>query len=334
MSEIFSALKKAEAVLLLVVGILFALIALVVCYDTRKVDRIPRTSYEYAFLSNNKQGDTQKLSSTLPAEDSSLVSYGLELISHTSKYLGPNGNVASLSNGMNCQNCHLDAGTKLFAANYNAVASTYPKFRHRSGTVEDIARRINDCFQRSLNGQPLAISGREMRAIVAYIRWVGRDVKKGEKPTGTGLLKLPFLNRAADTVRGKQLYARHCSNCHGTQGQGMMADNALEWKYPPLWGAHSYNTGAGLYRISNLAGFIKANMPYGATYQKPLVTDDDAWDIAAFVNSMPRPYKHFPGDWPDVRQKPFDHPFGPYDDKFSEAIHKYGPFEKIIAAKK
>jgi thiosulfate dehydrogenase len=34
-----------------------------------------------------------------------------DLISHY-KYLGPNGSVKKISNGMNCSNCHLDAGTK------------------------------------------------------------------------------------------------------------------------------------------------------------------------------------------------------------------------------
>ena len=54
------------------------------------------------------------------------VSYGKELIAHTSKYLGPNGSVLKMSNGMNCQNCHLDAGTKVWGNNYGSVASLYP----------------------------------------------------------------------------------------------------------------------------------------------------------------------------------------------------------------
>ncbi len=65
-----------------------------------------------------------------------LVLYGEELIAHTSRYLGPSGTVQQISNGMNCQNCHLDAGKKQNGNNYAAVAATYPKFRARSGHLE------------------------------------------------------------------------------------------------------------------------------------------------------------------------------------------------------
>ena len=49
---------------------------------------------------------------TLEGKDRELVIYGEKLIAHTSFYLGPRGKVASISNGMNCQNCHLNAGKK------------------------------------------------------------------------------------------------------------------------------------------------------------------------------------------------------------------------------
>jgi thiosulfate dehydrogenase len=106
------------------------------------------------------------------------------------------------------------------------------------------------------------------------------------------------------------------------------------WMYPPLWGENSFNTGAGLYRLSRFAGYIKANMPLGATYDKPVLTDEEAWHIAAFVNSQPRPVKDLTGDWPDISKKPVDHPFGPYADGFTEAQHKYGPFGPIAERQK
>ena len=73
------------------------------------------------------------------------ILYGKDLIAYTAKYLGPEGSVNKISNGMNCQNCHLEAGTKIFGNNYSGVASTYPKFRVRSGAIEDIYKRVNDC---------------------------------------------------------------------------------------------------------------------------------------------------------------------------------------------
>lgn len=270
---------------------------------------------------------------TLKDDRDHLVDYGRELVAHTSVYLGPKGTVAQISNGMNCQNCHLEAGTKPFGNNYKAVASTYPKFRPRSGTVEGFEKRINDCIERSLNGKPLNDSSREMKAIVAYLKWVGRDVQKGMSPKGSGLPQLEYLERAANPETGKKVYADNCMSCHGTNGQGVKRHNEVEWLYPPLWGNESYNTGAGLYRLSKLAAFVQANMPFGVNYESPQLSVEEAWDVAAYVNSMSRPSKTFAADWPNISQKPVDHPFGPYADSFSERDHKYGPFKKIVEAR-
>ena len=265
--------------------------------------------------------------STIPRNsEGDLIRYGRELIAHTARYLGPKGEVMQTSNGLNCQNCHLQAGTKPFAANYSAVASTYPKFRARSGTVEGFGKRINDCIERSLNGSGLPEDSREMRAIIAYVKWVGKDVPRGLEPAGAGLTQLSMLDRPADPLQGQQFYAQYCASCHGADGEGIMGANGKEWQYPPLWGANSYNTGAGLFRLSRFAAFIKANMPFGTSYDDPVLSDEEAWDIAAFVNTMPRPHKEFSGDWPDLSKKPVDHPFGPYPDGLSEKAHKYGPF--------
>lgn len=267
--------------------------------------------------------------STIPMNAAGdLIRYGRELIMHTAYYLGPKGTVMQITNGLNCQNCHLEAGTKPFAANYSAVASTYPKFRARSGTVEGFEKRVNDCIERSLNGKPLPVDSREMKAIVAYLKWLGKDVPSGEKPEGAGLRELPLLDRAADPKKGKIYYARYCATCHGEEGQGVRATNRVEWQYPPLWGPHSYNTAAGLHRISKFAAFIKANMPFGVTFTSPQLSDSEAWDIAAFVNSMPRPHREFPNDWPDISKKPVDHPFGPHADGLPDSVHKYGPFPR------
>jgi thiosulfate dehydrogenase len=235
---------------------------------------------------------------------------------------------------MNCQNCHLKAGTVPFGNNYGAVASTYPKFRSRSGSVEDFEKRVNDCIERSLNGQPLQEDSPEMQAMVAYLQWVGQEVEKGESPVGFGLVALKPLNRPADPQKGAVVYAQYCARCHGEHGQGEMAESGLEWKYPPLYGDNSYNIGAGLYRLSRFAAYVKANMPYGVSFENPFLTDEEAWDVAAYVNSMPHPEKDFSSDWPDIAKKPFDHPFGPYADPFSEQQHKYGPFEPIMTAGK
>jgi len=261
------------------------------------------------------------------------IIYGEDLIANTARYFGPKGSVAQMSNGMNCQNCHLQAGTKPWGSNFGGVFSIYPKFNNRSGKTEGIESRVNDCFERSLNGSALDTAGKEMRAMVAYISWLGRDVPHGTRPKGSGIAELPYPDHAADPGEGQRLYAAKCARCHGAEGQGVSDVQNIGYLYPPVWGPKSYNTGAGLFRLSKLAGFIKDNMPFDiATHTNPALTDEEAWNIAAFVNTQPRPQKNTTQDWPDISKKPIDHPFGPYSDSFSETQHKFGPFKPIAAA--
>ena len=111
----------------------------------------------------------QSNKNVLPAEKAELIKYGKELIAHTSKYFGPTGSIAIKANTLNCQSCHLEAGTKKWGNNYLAVFATYPRFRERSGTIETIQKRVSDCFERSLNGPPPDSLSKEMRAIISYI---------------------------------------------------------------------------------------------------------------------------------------------------------------------
>jgi thiosulfate dehydrogenase len=263
-------------------------------------------------------------------EQGKLVRYGRELIVNTSLFFGPKGKISSITNGMNCQNCHVDAGGRNFGGCFSAVASTYPKYRERSGRIESIEFRVNDCMQRSLDGKAIDSLSKEMKAIVAYLKWIGKDVPKNEKPPGAGLEEIAFLDRAADPKQGRQVFLANCISCHGENGMGQPNHDSSFYLYPPLWGDHSYNVSAGLYRISRLASFIKNNMPYGiASHESPKLTDEQAWDVAAYIISQPRPQKRFSEDWPKKENKPVDYPFGPFTDNFSEKQHQFGPFIPI-----
>jgi len=273
-------------------------------------------------------------SNDIPLNDSgALIRYGKKLISATARYFGPGGNLGHHANGMNCQNCHLEAGTRVWAGNFGGVASLYPRFIDRRGSYETINQRITDCFERSMNGKAPDSNSREMKAMNAYIRWVGKDVKKSKKPPGVGLEILAFIDRPADPQRGGQIYIQKCQLCHGANGEGK-PDGLSGYLYPPLWGDHSYNTSAGLYRLSKFSGFVKDNMPYGSSYVNKHLSNEEAWDIAAFVNSQPRPVKKFTQDWPDILLKPVDLPDGPFPDSFSSVQHKYGPFAPIALQKR
>ncbi|MEP6712206.1 MAG: c-type cytochrome [Ferruginibacter sp.] len=262
-----------------------------------------------------------------------LIRYGRSLIANTAFYLGPKGSITHLANGMNCSNCHRQAGTKLYSGNFALVASTYPKYRERSGRTESIEFRINECMERSMNGEKLDSQSTEMHAMVAYLKWVGKDITKGTKLPGTGVQELAYMARAADAVTGRQIFLNKCKSCHGENGQGQPAVDSTGYSYPPLWGAGSFNVSAGMYRITRLATYVKYNMPYQVDDDAPQLSDEEAWDVAAFINSQPRPQKIFKYDWPDINTKPVDYPFGPYSDNFSEQQHKYGPFTEIKKVK-
>lgn len=334
--ETDSILKRIRQILgiicCLVAGLCLA-IALIIFGPTLSVPSQPG-------ISNNAQTDSATfwkpadINAITDATQKELIVYGKNLIVHTAAYLGPKGSVSQQTNGMNCQNCHLDAGTKVWGNNYGSVFATYPKYRARSGTQENIIKRINDCVERSLNGTALDTQSKEMLAIKAYIEYIGKDVPKGEKPKGAGIKDLAFLDRPIDPVNGKKLYIEKCQRCHQTNGQGQLTENKTEYTYPPLWGEHSYNIGAGLYRMSRFAGYIKYNMPQGATFKNPQLSDAEAWDIAAFVNSQKHPSKDLSSDWPKTAEKPVDHPFGPYADTFTEQQHKFGPYQPIDDFKK
>ncbi len=168
------------------------------------------------------------------------------------------------------------------------VYARFPQYRSRSGSVSRLEDRINDCFERSMNGRALDLASTEMRDIVAYMAFLSRGIPVGAEVVGQGLPKLRLLS--GDTVRGRALYASACVSCHGADGQGSTAA-------PPLWGNRSFNIGAGMARIGTSAAFIRANMPL----DKPgSLTAEQAFDLAAYIGSRLRP--DFPGkerDWPN-----------------------------------
>lgn len=311
-------------------------IALVLSISVQTIEFVNKPKTEIpALTSEGWMAPSLFTDRSVQGEERALVIYGEELIANTSRYLGPNGSVAHVTNGMNCQNCHLNAGRKTWGNNYGAVAANYPKFRDRSGSIESVYKRVSDCMERSLNGTALDSNSHEMKAMIAYIKWVGYAVPKDSIPKGSGIKPPEYLDRAASPEKGLVVYTAKCQSCHGANGEGLMAADAKSYTYPPLWGEHSYNNGAGLFRLSRLAGYVRDNMPFNqATHQAPVLTDEESWDVAAFVNSRPRPSKDLSKDWPNISKKSIDHPFGPYTDGFTEEQHKFGPFKPIIEARK
>lgn len=266
--------------------------------------------------------------------ESEFIKYGYDLIAETYKYIGPeNGDPKMVYTGNNlaCKNCHLDAGQRAYSAPYVGVVGRFPNFRSRENTVGTIQDRINGCMERSMNGKRLPDASKEMRSMVAYMTWLSTGVPTKEKIKGSGFVKVKFPNRAVDLASGEQIYTEKCASCHQANGQGMKLADSPGYMYPPLWGKDSYNHGAGMNRVLTAAQFLKANMPFGATAENPLLTDDEAYDVAGYIDSQDRPLKSNPEkDFPNKLLKPVSTPYGPWEDSFTAEQHKFGPFQPIM----
>lgn len=263
-----------------------------------------------------------------PFEESSegeLAAYGEDIIKNTYNYFYKDGQ--KIGNHLACSNCHLQAGTKAFAAPYIGLHSLFPIYIGREDKIESLEERINGCFERSMNGHAIPENGNEMRAIVTYIKNISKNTKNGGRIEGQGFVKIDIPDRKADLKHGNTIFEKHCMSCHGQDGQGIAATDSKGYTYPPLWGPDSYNDGAGMSRVLTAARFIKANMPLGATHDSPILTDEEAYDVAAYINSFERPQKAFKEkDYPNLSKKPKDCAYPPYIDNISQEQHKYGPF--------
>jgi thiosulfate dehydrogenase len=175
-----------------------------------------------------------------------------------------------------------------------------------------------------------------MKAMVAYLQFLSTDVPVGRVLEGRGAPTLPLLSRPANPEHGATVFLERCAACHQMNGLGMRkgpAGSAAGYLFPPLWGPDSFNDGAGMHRLIVSASFIRANMPQGTTSAAPVLSVDAAWDVAAFMNSQPRPARSgLDGDYPDRSRKPADAPFPPFLDSFPLEQHRLGPFQPILDA--
>jgi thiosulfate dehydrogenase len=267
-----------------------------------------------------------------------LVRRGRDLITATYARIGPEVSDPGkryAGNNLSCSNCHLSAGTKKFGLPIFGLFQLFPQYSARLGAEITIEDRVNSCMLRSMNGRELPNDGPEMQAIIAYIRFLSSGVPPGQRLPGLGAGAMPELKRAANPVRGKASYSRYCLDCHSADGSGIrrsLPATDLGYAVPPLWGSDSFNDGAGMARLITAANFVHFNMPHGADYLNPQLSVEQAWDVAAYMISQPRPSKAgLDKDFPDRLLKPVDAPYGPYADGFSPQQHKYGPFAPIRA---
>jgi thiosulfate dehydrogenase len=183
--------------------------------------------------------------------------------------------------------------------------------------VVSLVDRITGCFLRSMNGTAAPvmlaahssgaaadtvdperaaaaiIGSEEVRAIAAYIEWLSEGHPPGTKLPWRGQNTIPdsalIPVARLDSSRGRALYLEKCVTCHGDDGQGIEIGDI---RAGPLWGAASWNDGAGAARVYTLAGMLRHSMPY---VDPGSLTDEEALQIAFYICSQPRPEFPFKG---------------------------------------
>jgi thiosulfate dehydrogenase len=226
------------------------------------------------------------LASVRPSERAT-PEYGKRLIAQTAEYLGPDVADAGMRftrSRLACSSCHIRAGAD--PGELSLVAAT--SRTERNETIED---RINKCMTRSMNGKPLPAGDAEMMAMVSWLRFLANE----DAATGAGQRRshdppaFQAPDRAPNAGAGEQLFGKRCADCHGQNGAGLPAARNLihGYLFPPLWGPDSFTDGADMHRVLSAARFIKAKMPLG----RPDLDDNQAFDVAAFINSKARPHR-------------------------------------------
>lgn len=242
--------------------------------------------------------------SALPAgEFGKTVKLGEQIFTHTHEFAGK-----FVGNELTCASCHLDAGRRTNSSPLWGAYPAYPAYRSKNGHVNTFAERMQGCFRFSMNGKAPPLGDPVLVALETYAYWLSKGAPLGEKIAGRGYPKLPPPAQKADYARGAQVYTQHCAVCHGADGQGQKSNGSTV--FPPLWGAQSFNWGAGMHEIQNAAGFIKANMPLGLG---GTLSDQQAWDVALFMDSHERPQDpRFNGSVAATRKKYHDSPNSMY----------------------
>ena len=192
---------------------------------------------------------------------------------------------AYVGNSLSCRNCHLDAGRLANSAPMWAAWVAYPKFRSKNAKVNTMTDRIAGCFTYSMNGKAPPPDSDIMRALQSYFYWLATGAPTGRTLAGAGYPKTAKPAQSPDSARGATVYSATCAFCHGADGAGRRSADGVT-TFPPVWGPQSYNAGAGMHTVGTAAGFIKANMPLG---RGNTLSDQDAWNVATYVNSHPRP---------------------------------------------
>lgn len=193
--------------------------------------------------------------------------------------------------GLSCQSCHRDAGDRPNAASISHGAVALPHMMTSMSQPIRFDRRVLMCFARSLDSLDLGLDAPELIHINVYANWLAQKEKLpiGVLPPGRGIpLLFDALGKGQSFLAGERVYRSYCQPCHGFAGNGggVPFNGRVP---PPIAGPESFTRAASTADPFRLAGFVQANMPPGATKDHPVLTDQQALDVAAYLARLGRP---------------------------------------------
>lgn len=223
---------------------------------------------------------------------------GYELTNNTSEVL--RAEAASVEdgervvNGLSCTSCHAGAGMDENSSSMVGVSSVYPMYIPRSGKIVTLEDRINGCMIRSMNGEKFPEGSEDLNAMVAYLTYISEGIPSEMNADLPWRHKNNLDDLPTPSVDdGEALYQQSCIACHAGDGSGTGSNTG-----PALWGDDSFNDGAGIARMTKMAGYVQNNMPVGA---EGTLTDQEASDLAAYILSQDRPeWENHDKDWPGM----------------------------------
>lgn len=216
---------------------------------------------------------------------------GCNLMTETQKHV--RGPIArQWRTDLTCQSCHLDAGDKSHAGSIAHAAVVLPHMYTAVNQPIRFDRRVLLCFGNSLNWYDLGLDAQEITYINIYANWLAQKNRLviGRLPEGRGMpLVYDAMGRGSSFLAGEHVYKAYCEPCHGKNGLGG-AGPVFNGREPaPLAGPHSFSAAASTADPYRFAGFVYANMPYGATMEHPVLSVQQALDVSAYLTSLGRP---------------------------------------------
>jgi cytochrome c oxidase cbb3-type subunit II len=130
----------------------------------------------------------------------------------------------------------------------------------------------------------------EMDALVAYMQWLGHAIPR-ECAVGDLMVANPLAGQKAAILRGKDLYANNCAQCHGEEGEGLpgavpslVDDEFLGEKGDLADGAYFGLINCG--SAAKKAIGRKGDPGGGMTAFGGQLSDDDIWSVVSFIRAQ------------------------------------------------